>query len=56
MKIIDKTPLQDANGNINIIARVQGTLEIRVELVSPNWKLKKRSLPNWTVAWKKVLY
>jgi hypothetical protein len=27
MKIIDKTPLQDANGNINIIARVQGTLK-----------------------------
>ncbi len=26
MKIIDKTPLQDAAGNINIIARVQGTL------------------------------
>lgn len=27
MKIIDKTALQDANGNINIIARVQGTLK-----------------------------
>jgi hypothetical protein len=27
MKIIDKTPLQDANGNVNIIARVQGTLK-----------------------------
>ena len=27
MKIIDKTPLQDANGNISIIARVQGTLK-----------------------------
>ena len=27
MKIIDKTPLQDANGNINLIARVQGTLK-----------------------------
>ncbi len=27
MKIIDKTPLQDADGNINIIARVQGTLK-----------------------------
>jgi hypothetical protein len=27
MKIIDKTPLQDANGNINPIARVQGTLK-----------------------------
>ena len=27
MKIIDKTPLQDANGNINIIARAQGTLK-----------------------------
>ena len=27
MKIIDKTPLQDANGNINIVARVQGTLK-----------------------------
>jgi hypothetical protein len=27
MKIIDKTPLQDANGNINTIARVQGTLK-----------------------------
>jgi len=27
MKIIDKTSLQDANGNINIIARVQGTLK-----------------------------
>lgn len=27
MKIIDKTPLQDENGNINIIARVQGTLK-----------------------------
>jgi hypothetical protein len=27
MKIIDKTPLQDANGNINVIARVQGTLK-----------------------------
>lgn len=27
MKIIDKTPLQDADGNINMIARVQGTLK-----------------------------
>ena len=27
MKIIDKTPLQDANGKISIIARVQGTLK-----------------------------
>ena len=27
MKLIDKTPLQDAEGNINIIARVQGTLK-----------------------------
>ena len=27
MKILDKTSLQDANGNINIIARVQGTLK-----------------------------
>ena len=27
MKIIDKTSLQDENGNINIIARVQGTLK-----------------------------
>lgn len=27
MKIIDKTPLQDENGNINIIARVRGTLK-----------------------------
>jgi hypothetical protein len=27
MKIIDKTSLQDSNGNINIIARVQGTLK-----------------------------
>ncbi len=27
MKIIDKTPLQDADGSINIIARVQGTLK-----------------------------
>ena len=27
MKIIDKTPLQDANGNINPIARIQGTLK-----------------------------
>ncbi len=27
MKIIDKTSLQDANGNVNIIARVQGTLK-----------------------------
>ena len=27
MKIIDKTPLQDANGNINPFARVQGTLK-----------------------------
>ena len=27
MKIIDKTPLQDANGKVNIIARVQGTLK-----------------------------
>jgi len=27
MKIIDKTPLQDNKGNINIIARVQGTLK-----------------------------
>jgi hypothetical protein len=27
MKIIDKTPLQDANGNISMIARVQGTLK-----------------------------
>jgi len=27
MKIIDKTPFQDVNGNINIIARVQGTLK-----------------------------
>lgn len=27
MKIIDKTPLQDANGNINLFARVQGTLK-----------------------------
>ena len=27
MKIIDKTPLQDENGNINVIARVQGTLK-----------------------------
>lgn len=27
MKIIDKTPLQDANGNINVFARIQGTLK-----------------------------
>jgi len=27
MKIIDKTPLQDANGNISAIARIQGTLK-----------------------------
>jgi len=27
MKLIDKTPLQDAAGNISIIARVQGTLK-----------------------------
>lgn len=27
MKIIDKTPLQDQNGEINIIARIQGTLK-----------------------------
>jgi hypothetical protein len=27
MKIIDKTPLQDAKGQINLIARVQGTLK-----------------------------
>lgn len=27
MKIIDKTPLQDANGNISFIARVQGSLK-----------------------------
>jgi hypothetical protein len=27
MKIFDKTPLQDANGNINLFARVQGTLK-----------------------------
>lgn len=27
MKILDKTSLQDANGNINIVARVQGTLK-----------------------------
>lgn len=27
MKIIDKTSLQDENGNVNIIARVQGTLK-----------------------------
>ncbi len=27
MKIIDKTPLQDANGNISFAARVQGTLK-----------------------------
>jgi hypothetical protein len=27
MKIIDKTPLQDENGNISLIARIQGTLK-----------------------------
>lgn len=27
MKIIDKTPLQDANGQISLIARIQGTLK-----------------------------
>jgi hypothetical protein len=27
MKIIDKTPLQDANGNISIVARAQGSLK-----------------------------
>jgi hypothetical protein len=27
MKIIDKTPFQDANGNISIVARTQGTLK-----------------------------
>ncbi len=27
MKIIDRTPLQDANGNINIISRIRGTLK-----------------------------
>ena len=27
MKILDKTPLQDAKGNINLFARVQGTLK-----------------------------
>jgi len=27
MKIIDKTPLQDADGNISFVARVQGTLK-----------------------------
>ncbi len=27
MKVIDKTPLQDADGSINLIARVQGTLK-----------------------------
>lgn len=27
MRIIDKTPLQDASGNINFLARIQGTLK-----------------------------
>src|SRR5512133_1934715 len=27
MKVYDKTPLQDAQGNINIVSRVQGTLK-----------------------------
>jgi hypothetical protein len=27
MKIIDKTPLQDANGQVSLIARIQGTLK-----------------------------
>ena len=27
MKVYDKTPLQDQQGNINIIARIQGTLK-----------------------------
>ncbi len=27
MRIIDKTPLQDASGNINFVARIQGTLK-----------------------------
>ena len=27
MKIIDKTPLQDAKGSISVTARVQGTLK-----------------------------
>lgn len=32
MKVLDKTPLQDAQGNINVVSRVQGTLKY-----GPNW-------------------
>jgi hypothetical protein len=32
MKVYDKTPLQDAQGNINVVSRVQGTLKY-----GPNW-------------------
>lgn len=32
MKVIDRTPLQDAQGNISVVARAQGTLKY-----GPNW-------------------
>lgn len=44
MKIIDTTPFQDANGNINIIARVQGTLKYGLNWY-PELEAQKKVIP-----------
>ncbi|MCQ3935610.1 MAG: hypothetical protein DPW18_01050 [Chloroflexi bacterium] len=44
MRIIDKTPFQDANGNINIIARIQGTLKYGMNWY-PELEAQKKVIP-----------
>lgn len=44
MKIIDKTPFQDEQGNINLIARVQGTLKYGLNWY-PELEAQKKVIP-----------
>lgn len=44
MRIIDKTPFQDANGNINIIARIRGTLKYGMNWY-PELEAQKKVIP-----------
>lgn len=44
MKIIDKTPFQDANGKINPIARIQGTLKYGLNWY-PELEAQKKVIP-----------
>lgn len=44
MRIIDKTPLQDENGNINLISRVRGTLKFGLNWY-PELEAQKKVIP-----------